>query len=163
MMTSAMETTSTLDQSTLDALQESVASVLAEQCGSAELHAFIDGKNALDKMLWAQAAKLGWLGFGIPEQFGGLGMGAHGLTILHGELGRQSAPGPYIASLSAAQAIVETGGEAVRQMWLPRLASGEISAAVPATLDVPGLTRSSIGVSGTLRCLGSADGLERTR
>ncbi len=51
MVTSAMETTSTLDQATLDALRESVASVLAEQCGSTELHAFIDGKNALDKSL----------------------------------------------------------------------------------------------------------------
>ena len=81
MVTSAMETTSTVDQSTLDALRESVASVLAELCGSAELHAFIDGKVALDKMLWAQAAKLGWLGFGIPEQFGGLGMGAQGLAV----------------------------------------------------------------------------------
>jgi hypothetical protein len=53
MVTSTMETASTLDQATLDALRESVASVLAEQCGSTELHAFIDGKNALDKMLWA--------------------------------------------------------------------------------------------------------------
>jgi hypothetical protein len=58
MVTSAMETASTLDQATLDALQESVASVLAEQCGSTELHAFIDGKNALDKSLWAQAGQL---------------------------------------------------------------------------------------------------------
>jgi hypothetical protein len=58
MVTSAMETASTLDQATLDALRESVASVLAEQCGSTELHAFIDGKNALDKMLWTQAEQL---------------------------------------------------------------------------------------------------------
>ena len=157
MVTSAMETASTLDQATLDALQESVASVLAEQCGSTELHAFIDGKNALDKTLWAQAGQLGWLGFGIPEQYGGLGTGAQGLAILHGELGRQSAPGPYVATLSAAQTIVETGGEAVRQTWLPRLASGDISAAVPATLDVRSLTRFGAGVSGTLRCLGAAD------
>jgi alkylation response protein AidB-like acyl-CoA dehydrogenase len=157
MVASAMETASTLDQATLDALQESVASVLAEQCGSTELHAFIDGKNALDKTLWAQAGQLGWLGFGIPEQYGGLGMGAQGLAMLHGELGRQSAPGPYVATLSAAQTIVETGGEALRQTWLPRLASGDISAAVPATLDVRSLTRSGAGVSGTLRCLGAAD------
>ena len=150
MVTSAMETTGTLDQPTLDALQESVAGVLAEQCGSAELHAFIDGKNALDKMLWAQAGKLGWLGFGIPEQFGGLGMGAQGLAILHGELGWQSAPGPYIATLSA-QTIVETGGEAIRQTWLPRLASGDINAAVPATLDVRGLIRRCQSGSGRAR------------
>ena len=157
MVISAMETASTLDQATLDALRESVASVLAEQCGSTDVHAFIDGKNALDRTLWGQAASLGWLGFGIPEQFGGLGMGAHGLAILHGELGRQAAPGPYIATLSAAQAIVETGGEALCQAWLPRLASGEISAALPATLDAAGLARSGAGVSGTMRCLGAAD------
>src|ERR1700748_2450406 len=107
MVTSAIETASTLDQATLDALQESVGSVLAEQCDSTTLHAFLDGKNALDKTLWAQAG-----------QFGGLGMGAQGLAILHGELGRHSAPGPYIATLSAAQAIVETGGEAMRATWL---------------------------------------------
>ena len=71
-----METASTLDRATFDALRESIAGVLAEQCGSTELHAFIDDKNALDKMLWAQAGQLGWLGLGIPEQFGGLGMGA---------------------------------------------------------------------------------------
>jgi alkylation response protein AidB-like acyl-CoA dehydrogenase len=157
MATSTMETASAPDQATLDALRESVAGVLAEQCGSTELHAFIDGKNALDKTLWVQAGQLGWLGLGIPEQFGGLGMGAEGLAILHGELGRQSAPGPYIATLSAAQTIVATGGEAICQTWLPRLASGEVSAAVPATLDVRGLTRSGPGVSGTLRCLGAAD------
>src|SRR5215475_7454100 len=157
MMASTIEAMTTLDQSTLDALQESVGGVLAEQCGSTELHAFIDGKNALDKVLWAQAAQLGWLGLGIPEQFGGLGMGAQGLAILHGELGRQAAPGPYIATLSAAQTIVETGGEAMCQTWLPRLASGAVSAAVPATLDARGLTRSGAGVSGTLRCLGAAD------
>jgi alkylation response protein AidB-like acyl-CoA dehydrogenase len=157
MVPSTMETASTLDQATLDALRESVAGVLAEQCGSTELHAFIDGKNALDKMLWTQAAQLGWLGLGIPEQFGGLGMGAQGLAILHGELGRQSAPGPYVATLSAAQTVVATGGEAIRQTWLPRLASGAVSAAVPATLDACSLTRSGAGISGTLRCLGAAD------
>jgi alkylation response protein AidB-like acyl-CoA dehydrogenase len=152
-----VSTASTLDQEVLDALRESISGVLTELCGSTELHAFIDGKNALDRSLWAQAGQLGWLGLGIPEQFGGLGMGTHGLAILHGELGRQSAPGPFIATLSAAHAIVETGGEALRQTWLPRLASGEISAAVPARLDERSLSCSGAGVSGTLRCLGAAD------
>jgi hypothetical protein len=49
MVTSAMEIASALDQATLDALRENVASVLSRNCGSTELHAFIDGKNALDK------------------------------------------------------------------------------------------------------------------
>src|SRR6202012_2078235 len=99
----------------------------------------------LDKTLWAQAGQLGWQGLGIPEQFGGLGMGAQGLAILHSELGRQAAPGPFIATLSAAQAIVETGDTRAHQTWLPRLASGEISAAIPATLDGRGLRNSAAG------------------
>jgi alkylation response protein AidB-like acyl-CoA dehydrogenase len=155
MAATVIETAGSLDQATLDALREGVAGVLAEQSGSTEVHAFIDGKSSLDRDLWSQAATLGWLGFGIPEQYGGLGLGCHGLTILHTELGRQAAPGPYIASLSAAQAIVENGTEAARKAWLPGIASGEISAAVPATPSTTALTWSGAGVSGTLRCLGA--------
>ncbi|MEA2775334.1 MAG: hypothetical protein QOF90_740 [Acetobacteraceae bacterium] len=156
-----IETIGSLDQATLDALREGFAGVLAEQSGSLAVHGFIDGKNSLDRELWSQAASLGWLGFGIPEQYGGLGLGCHGLAILHNELGRQAAPGPYIPTLSAAQAIVEHGSEAVRTAWLPRIASGEVSAAVPATIPAPSdaapLTWSGAGVSGALRCLGARD------
>jgi alkylation response protein AidB-like acyl-CoA dehydrogenase len=152
-----MAMTGAVDQATLDALREGVAGVLAEQSNSTHLHAFIDGKTTLDRDLWSQAAALGWLGVGIPEQYGGLGMGAQGLAILHGELGRQAAPGPYVATLSAAQTIVECGDETTRQAWLPRLAVGEISAAVPANLSVAPLRRIGAGLAGTLRCLGNAD------
>ena len=152
-----IEPTASVDQETLDALREGVAGVLAEQSNSTAIHAFIDSKNALDRELWTQAASLGWLGFGIPEQYGGLGLGCHGLAILHTELGRQAAPGPYIPTLSAAQVIAEHGTEAARTAWLPRIASGEISAAVPTNPDAATLTRSSAGVSGTLRCLGAPD------
>lgn len=149
-----------MDQATLDALRESVAGVLAEQCDSNALHAFVDGKTALDRDLWTQAASLGWLGFGIPEEHGGLGLGLHGLTILHSELGRQAAPGPYIATLSAGQAIAARGTDAARKTWLPRIAAGQIRAAIPASLNASlnaGLTLSGTGVSGTLRCLGCPD------
>jgi alkylation response protein AidB-like acyl-CoA dehydrogenase len=157
MATTQIEASGSLDQATLDALREGVAAVLAEQSASTAVHAFIDGKNSLDRELWSQAAALGWLGFGIPEQYGGLGLGCHDLAILHTELGRQAAPGPYIATLSAAQAIVEAGTQATRAAWLPRIASGEISAAVPASHSASSLTWSDDGVSGTLRCLGSRD------
>ena len=157
MATKAIETAGSLDQETLDALREGIAGVLAEQCSSTALHAFIDGKNPLDRELWSQAASLGWLGFGIPEQYGGLGLGAHGLALLHTEIGRQAAPGPYIATLSAAQTIVETGTDAIRKTWLPRIETGEIRAAVPANLGAAALTRSGASVSGTARCLGARD------
>ena len=156
-MTSATEIGGAPDQETLDALRESVAGVLDERCGSTALHAFVDGKNELNRELWGQAGSLGWLGFGIPERFGGVGLGCLGLAILHTELGRHAAPGPFIATLSAAQALVESGDDAAGRAWLPRLASGEVSAALPASLDGTPLTRSAAGVSGTLRCLGASN------
>ena len=156
-MTTLTETTGALDQATLDALREGVAGVLSERSSSPAVHAFIDGKNSLDRELWSQAASLGWLGCGIPEQYGGLGLGCHGLTILHTELGRQAAPGPYIPTLSAAQAIVDYGSESVRTAWLPRIVSGEVIAAVPAIVDAAPLIWSGAGVTGALRCLGGRD------
>jgi alkylation response protein AidB-like acyl-CoA dehydrogenase len=155
-----MTTPTEMDQATLDALRESVAGVLAEQCDSSALHAFVDGKTALDRDLWAQAASLGWLGFGIAEEHGGLGLGLHGLAILHTELGRQAAPGPYIATLCAGHAIAARGTDGARKTWLPRIAAGELRAAIPACLSASlntGLTLSGTGVSGTLRCLGGPD------
>jgi alkylation response protein AidB-like acyl-CoA dehydrogenase len=145
----ASEAAASLDQATLDALRESVAGVLAEQSGGTQVHAFIDGKNTLDRDLWAQAASLGWLGFGIPEAHGGLGLGVRGLAILHTELGRQGAPGPYIPTLAAAQAIMDHGTDEARATWLPRIAAGEISAAVPVAPDAV--------QAGTIRCLGAPD------
>lgn len=149
MAAATIETAGAPDQATLDALRESVAGVLAEQCASTHVHAFIDGKTPLDRDLWSQAAALGWLGVGIPEAHGGLGLGCHGLAILHGELGAQAAPGPYLATLSAARAIAECGSDEVRKAWLPRIAAGEISAAVPASIGA-GPSRNN-----TIRCLGA--------
>jgi len=157
MATTLIETASPPDQETLDALREGVTAVLAEHCDSTAIHAFIDDKRPLETELWSRAAALGWFGFGIPEAYGGLGLGCQGLAILHAELGRHAVPGPYIATLAAAQTIVERGTEAVRAAWLPRLAAGEVKAAIPATPGATALTRSGSTVSGTLRCLGAPD------
>ena len=129
------------DEADLDALRESIVSVLVEECDSLKVHAFIDGKNELDQTLWQQAAELGWLAVGLPEAFGGLGMGVRGLDVLHRELGRHTVPGPFIATLSAAHALAEAGDDALKDAWLPRVAAGEVSLAVPATLSRNGGAR----------------------
>lgn len=132
------------DDADLAALRESIVAVLMEQCDSLAVHGFIDGKNQLDQSLWRQAAELGWLAVALPEAFGGLGMGVRGLDVLHSELGRHMAPGPYIATLSAAHALAVAGDEAVKQAWLPRVAAGEVSLAVPAVLAAPAGGRVSL-------------------
>ena len=127
-----LDAPASFDQADLEALRESIVSVLADECGSLAVHAFIDGKNSLDKTLWRQGAELGWLAVALPEAYGGLGMGARGLDVLHAELGRFTAPGPFLATLAAAQTLLATADPAICDTWLPRIAAGEISLAVPA-------------------------------
>src|SRR4051812_17204710 len=137
------------DEADLAALRDSIVAVLAEECDSLKVHAFIDGKNQLDQTLWQQAAELGWLAVALPEEFGGLNMGVRGLDVLHAELGRHMAPGPFIATLSAAHALAAAGDDATRQTWLPRIAAGKVSLAVPAVLAGPAGGRTAL--------LGAAD------
>jgi alkylation response protein AidB-like acyl-CoA dehydrogenase len=121
-----------IDEDDLLALQEGIGQVLEDQAGRQKLHDHIDGKICLDQSLWCRASELGWLGMGLPEEFGGLAFGPRGLDVLHRELGQRVAPGPFLASLSAAQAINEAGEDTLRNQWLPTLAIGERKLAVAA-------------------------------
>lgn len=143
----------------LAALQESFSGVLSSECDRRAIHQFIDGKSDLDRTLWTRAAELGWLAAGLPEAYGGLGFGQQGLDVLHRELGRWLAPGPFISTLSAAAWLADVGAESERQTYLPRIIAGDLSVAVPSTLRSPQRLKSQDGrVSGhSPLLLGSAD------
>lgn len=144
------------DDADLKTIQESIASVLAEECGSLAVHAYIDGKTGLVEALEEQARALGWLAIGLPEALGGFGLGARGLSLLHLELGRVIAPGSFLPTSVAAQAMAEAGLTQGGGDWLPRLASGELSAAIPATVD-KGVMRAADGaLSGRITLLGQS-------
>lgn len=132
----------------LAALAESMADVLAAESDRRKVHGFIDGKNQLEAQLWERAKELGWFAVGLPESAGGMGLGVRGLAVLHRELGRQAAPGAFISTLSAAQALAEFSDAA---KVVSRLAEGQVAVCVPATPTEPGkgLTLSGGKVSGS--------------
>jgi alkylation response protein AidB-like acyl-CoA dehydrogenase len=147
-----------LGREDLEALRESVERVLAIECDSRAVHAFIDGKSALDRTIWTRAAELGWLAAALPEAWGGLGLGPQGLQVLHTELGRRVAPGPFIATLSLGQWLAEIGGSELQERYLPTLADGSLTAAVPVSIGPGAALRLADGrVDGQLDVLGSND------
>src|SRR5690606_21390331 len=82
-----------------------------------------------DKALWTSFAELGFLGAAIPEEYGGVGLGASDLCVIAEEVGRAVAPIPFFSSIClAAEAILLAGTEAQKAEWLPKLASGEVVA-----------------------------------
>jgi alkylation response protein AidB-like acyl-CoA dehydrogenase len=83
---------------------------------------------------WQELAQLGWPGVIVPEEDGGLGLGAVELVVIHEEIGYALAPSPLLSTLSAALLLVAAGRPEQRREWLPPLAAGEVRGTV-ATWD----------------------------
>jgi alkylation response protein AidB-like acyl-CoA dehydrogenase len=79
---------------------------------------------------WNAVAELGWPGVVVPEDDGGLGLGAVELVVIAEELGYALAPTPLMPSVWAALLLVAAGTPEQRARWLGRLASGEVRGTV---------------------------------
>ncbi len=84
----------------------------------------------------SEMAKLGYFGLSIPENYGGHELGNLAMILTTEELSRGSlaAAGSLITRPEIlAKALVAGGTEEQKQHWLPRLASGEVMAAISVT------------------------------
>jgi alkylation response protein AidB-like acyl-CoA dehydrogenase len=107
-------------------LRNSARTALEERCGPARVRAAWTDPAGHDAGLWADMAKLGWLGLPFPEEQGGAGLGLVELCIVLEELGRAAYPGPYFASVVLGGLALALGGSRAQQeRWIPALASGE--------------------------------------
>jgi alkylation response protein AidB-like acyl-CoA dehydrogenase len=110
----------------LKLLREQARRFLSERCSSPAVRRILEGADPYDKSLWKEIAAMGWTGAGIPEEYGGAGLGHLGLCVLAEELGSALAPVPFSSSIYlAAEAIMVGGSDAQKRAWLPKLASGE--------------------------------------
>ena len=75
-------------------------------------------------------ADMGWTGIVIPEAFGGSDFGWLSLGLIIEEGGKTLAASPLLASALAATALTLGQSEAEKAVWLPGLASGEVTGAL---------------------------------
>jgi len=112
-------------------LKEQVRKFLADKCPMSVTRRVLDGDEPYAKEVWKGLVEMGLTGTAIPEEFGGLGLGALELCVIAEELGRAAAPVPFSSSIYlAAEAIKLFGTQKQKQAWLPKLASGEIVGAL---------------------------------
>ena len=78
-----------------------------------------------DPAFWQAFARLGWLGYGLPEAYGGQGASLLDLGLLVEELGRAVAPFGIFAAISGGLAIAALGSATQKREWLPAIARGE--------------------------------------
>ena len=89
-----------------------------------KVRALIEEADGFETALWSDIAELGWLGIGVPENYGGIGLGMAELVPLVEHMGRNLMNTPFVPTVLAAQALVRGGSEAQKEEYLPQLAVG---------------------------------------
>ncbi|MFD5099600.1 acyl-CoA dehydrogenase family protein [Streptomyces albidochromogenes] len=85
--------------------------------------------------LWAEAAKLGYLGVNLPEEYGGGGGGIAELSIVLEELGAAGCPllMMVVSPAICGTVIARFGTDTQKAAWLPGLADGSLTMAFGIT------------------------------
>lgn len=98
-----------------------------------------EGRPATE--LWAEAAKLGYLGVNLPEEYGGGGGGISELSIVLEELGAAGCPLllMVVSPAICGTVIARFGTEDQKREWLPALADGTRTMAFGITEPDAGL------------------------
>ncbi|MET7442202.1 acyl-CoA dehydrogenase family protein [Streptomyces sp. NPDC004082] len=119
-----------------DEIRRTVRELLLKRCGPEERRAAGLTPAGYEGALWeALAGRLGLPGLALPETYGGVGCSITELALACEESGRFLAPSPLLSSaVLAAPLILALGTAAQRADLLPRIAAGELTAA----LAVPG-------------------------
>lgn len=113
-------------------IRDEGARFLAERAGSDKLRALIEGGARWDQALWASiATELGWCAIAIPEEDGGLGLGATEVVVLMELAGARLAAVPLWSTLCLATPLLLEAAEGeARARLLGQVAAGEIAVAV---------------------------------
>src|SRR3989440_10878427 len=105
--------------------------MLARECPISLVREVIE-KGATPDALWRQMIELGWPALTVPEDAGGLGMGAVELAVVVEELGRVLAPGPYLPTVTQfAPVVAEAGSAEQQERFLGGVAAGELTRTPP--------------------------------
>ncbi|RJF91238.1 acyl-CoA dehydrogenase [Sphingomonas cavernae] len=102
--------------------------------------AFGQGDLAPDaEKSWNLIAEMGWLMMAVPEDLGGLGLGADATGVIHTALGRALVPGPAMAQMLVIEALSAADGLTARDDLLTRAMGGEVMTASLAGVSTTGL------------------------
>lgn len=107
-------------------LQDSVAKFLESEIPIEKVRDLQDEPNGLTDELWQKIAEQGWPALMIPEEYGGVGLGATELAMVCEEMGRMVTPGALLSTVLAAHAIAIGGTDNAKTQWLEKIAGGEV-------------------------------------
>ena len=98
-----------------------------------QIRAIRDSGNVegFDRSVWSEMVALGWTGMAIDERYGGTGIGARALAAVLEKMGETLGASPLASTaLVAATTIARFASTEASEHWLPKIARGEIIAAL---------------------------------
>lgn len=101
--------------------------VLDARTSKERLLGLLEQIGAYDRPFWDTAVVQGWTAMAIPEEYGGLGLGLVELGLVAQACGAATAGAPFLTGNYGAACVLIAAQEIY---WLPKLASGEVTAAV---------------------------------
>lgn len=146
----AFPTTAPLDGPEYSAFRDTVRRFIKEDI--APHHGNWERQGQVPRSIWKLAGKLGLLCPNMPECYGGAGADFGFSAILVEEMARVGATGPlfYLHSDIVTPYLLHYGDEAQKQTWLPRMATGDVIAAIGMTEPDTGSDLAAIRTSATL-------------
>ncbi|MDX6285187.1 MAG: hypothetical protein QOG53_672 [Frankiales bacterium] len=121
-----------------EALRDGVRALLDRECPASVVRELVEKGRAAER-LWSAQVATGWTALAIPEDAGGLGLGAVEVALVAEEAGRVVAPGPWLATTTQYAAIVHevATAEQARALLTP-VADGSITGALALAEDPTG-------------------------
>src|SRR6185437_13330500 len=104
------------------ALQEAARDLLDDRAGHDQVRAHLATGRPYDEKLWEALSAQGWLGVALPESDGGIGLGWVEAAVLLEQIGRHTAPVPFLPSLLALTIV--SAAEEPRPEWVAGMVSG---------------------------------------
>lgn len=105
--------------------------VLEARVETEHLLTLLEQEGQYHHPFWDTAKEQGWTALALPESYGGLSLGLVELGLIALQAGRSLSGAPFLtSSFGAARAILDFGPDALKDKWLPQIASGESIGAI---------------------------------
>ncbi len=130
------------------ALQSSVRDFLADRFPLAAVRTVYDDPDGDGDPgeLWKAVGEQGWLAALVPERYDGLGLGLLDAAVLARCWGEGVAPGAFLPTLAAGEALRLGGSDEQQASWLPRLAAGDVRLTLAVRRDGGAWDPTGVGV-----------------
>jgi len=108
-------------------IRDEAINFLKKECPFSRVKEIEESKEGYSEPLWRKMADLGWLGFHLPEAYGGDGGLFLDLVILQEVMGSALLPSPFFSTaVQCALILLEGGTERQKKSLLPGIAAGEL-------------------------------------